>query len=201
ISSQVGLVPAGQLTLGGAEYRTEKPCSRLSLSGNPPAPSFQAHWLMSSGSLDPPPVKILLFGFGSAFQDTAVAPLVTAVVPQPATPPPVTWLQTLSQSSSAAGVPAVFVLVWASPSSWKMPVSCTACAAYGISNVRTIAAMMGSAKERRTRRIPAAPLACVIAFSPASSDFPVAGRLAAAPSPPPLGTFALPCASHLLRRH
>src|SRR5438552_18443686 len=185
MSSHVGFVPAGQFALGGSEYRTEKPCSRLSLSGNPPVRSFQAHWSMSIGSLDPPPVKKLLFGLGSAVQDTAVAPLVTAVVPQPATPPPVTWLQTLSQSSSAAGVPAVFVLVWASPSSWKMPVSCTACAAYGISNVRTIAAMRGSARERRTRRIPVAPLACVIAFSLRLPIFPVAGRLAAVPSPPP----------------
>src|SRR5256885_11727205 len=107
MSSQVGLPPEGQFVLGGAEYRAAKPCSRLSLSGSPPAPSFQAHWLMSIGSFDPPPVKMLLFGFGSADQDTAVAPLVTAAVPQPARPPPVTWLQTLSQSSSAAGVPAV----------------------------------------------------------------------------------------------
>src|SRR5213078_169611 len=169
--SQVGLPPEGQFVLGGAEYRAAKPCSRLSLSGNPPAPSFQAHWLMSIGSLDPPPVKILLFGFGAAVQDTAVAPLVTAAVPQPATPPPVTWLHTLSQSSSAAGVPAVFVLVCASPSSWKMPVSWTACAAYGMSNVRTIAAMRGSARERLTRRTPVAPLGCVIAFSLRLSDF------------------------------
>src|SRR6266566_2805511 len=117
MSSHVGFVPAGQFALGASEYRAEKPCSRLSLSGNPPASSFQAHWLMSIGSLDPPPVKMLLFEFGSAVQDTAVAPVVTAVVPHPATPPPVTWLQTLSQSSLAAGVPAVFVLDCASPSS------------------------------------------------------------------------------------
>src|SRR5438477_6200713 len=171
MSSQVGLPPEGQFVLGGAEYRAAKPCSRLSLSGSPPAPSFQAHWLMSIGSLDPPPVKMLLFGFGSAVQDTAVAPLVTAVVPQPARPPPVTWLQTLSQSSSAAGVPAVFVLVCASPSSWKMPVSCTACAAYGTNNVRTIAAMRATTRERLTRLILVAPLPCVIAFSLRLSDF------------------------------
>src|SRR2546426_2915942 len=144
------------------EYRTAKPCSRLSLSGNPPASSFQAHWLMSIGSLDPPPVKMLAFELGSAVQDTAVAPLVTAVVPQPARPPLVTSLQTLSQSSTAVGVPAVFVLDCASPSSWKMPASWTACAAYGTSNVRTIAAMSGSTRKRRTCRIPVAPLARVI---------------------------------------
>ena len=107
-------------------------------------------------------MKMLAFGLGSAVQDTAVAPLVTAVVPQPARPPPVTSLQTLSQSSTAVGVPAVFVLVCASPSSWKMPASWTACAAYGTSNVRIIAAMRGSTRKRRTCRIPVAPLARVI---------------------------------------
>src|SRR5437879_6243884 len=76
MSSHVGFVPAGQFALGASEYRAEKPCSRLSLSGNPPVRSFQAHWLMSIGSLDPPPVKKLLFGLGSATQDTAVAPEV-----------------------------------------------------------------------------------------------------------------------------
>src|SRR5437870_11789858 len=108
---------------------------------------------MLSGSLEPPPVKMLLFGFGSAVQDTAVAPVVTAVVPQPATPPPVAWLQTLSQSSFAGGVCAVFVADCASPSSWNMPVSCTACAAYGTSNVRTIAPTRGSTRKRLTCRI------------------------------------------------
>src|SRR2546425_13170751 len=103
------------------EYRAEKPCSRLSLSGNPPVRSFQAHWLMSIGSLDPPPVKKLLLGLGSAVQDTAVAPLGTAPGPQPARPPPGTWLQTLSQSSSAARVPAVFVPVAGAPTGWEMP--------------------------------------------------------------------------------
>src|SRR5436190_535043 len=61
INSQVGFVPDGQFVLGGAEYRAANPCSRLSLSGNPPTSSFQAHWLISIGSLDPPPVKKLLF--------------------------------------------------------------------------------------------------------------------------------------------
>src|SRR6266550_2927518 len=201
MSSHVGFVPAGQFALGASEYRAEKPCSRLSLSGNPPVRSFQAHWLMSIGSLDPPPVKKLLLGLGSAVQDTAVAPLVTAAVPQPARPPPVTWLQTLSQSSSAAGVPAVFVLVCASPSSWKMPVSCTACAAYGISNVRTIAAMRGSARERRTRRIPVAPLARVIgALHLSFAGLP--GRMATGGSAEPTPLWARSrChgASHLLR--
>src|SRR2546422_11474486 len=74
MGSRAVSVPAGQFGLGVPESRAEKPCSRLSLSGNPPVRSFQAHWLMSIGSLDPPPVKKLLFGLGSATQDTAVAP-------------------------------------------------------------------------------------------------------------------------------
>jgi hypothetical protein len=46
------------------------------LSGRPPA-SFQAHELTSIGSFEPPPVKMLVLVFGSAVQDTAVAPLVS----------------------------------------------------------------------------------------------------------------------------
>src|SRR5207248_2637286 len=95
----------------------------------------------------------------------AVGPEVTAVVPQPATPPPVAWLQTLSQSSFAGGVCAVFVADCASPSSWNMPVSWTACAAYGTSNVRTIAPTRGSTRKRLTCRIRVAPVPRVIAFS------------------------------------
>ena len=48
------------------------------MSGSPPAPSFHAHWLMSIGSLEPPPVKIVLFRLSSADHETAVAPLVFA---------------------------------------------------------------------------------------------------------------------------
>src|SRR2546425_498699 len=68
----------------GAVYRAAKLCSRLSLSGRPPA-SFHAHWLMSCGSFEPPPVKMEEFGFISATQSTAVAPpnaLVSLVVEQ-----------------------------------------------------------------------------------------------------------------------
>src|SRR5262245_46417165 len=46
-------------------YRAAKLCSRLSLSGRPPA-SFHAHWLISCGSFDPPPVKMDALRFGSA---------------------------------------------------------------------------------------------------------------------------------------
>ena len=39
---------------------------------------------MSCGSFEPPPVKIELFGFSSATQSTAVAPVVSLVVEQSA---------------------------------------------------------------------------------------------------------------------
>src|SRR5437667_7633963 len=77
MSSQVGLPPEGQFVLGGAEYRAAKACSRLSLSGSPPAPSFQAHWLTLSGSLEPPPTKRLAFRLSSATQEVATAPVVS----------------------------------------------------------------------------------------------------------------------------
>src|SRR5262252_9410520 len=91
-SSQVGAEPAGQVAEGGSEYLAAKLCSRLSLSGRPPAPSFHAHWLMSCGSFDPPPVKMVAFRFGSETQSTAVAPLVSpAVVHSGVTAVLVTW--------------------------------------------------------------------------------------------------------------
>src|SRR5215469_18233615 len=75
-TSQAGAPLLGQVDDGGSEYSAAKLCSRLSLSGRPPAPSFQAQLLMSCGSLAPPPVKIVAFGLGSGTQSTAVAPLV-----------------------------------------------------------------------------------------------------------------------------
>src|SRR5207247_9421705 len=89
---------------------------------------------MSIGSFEPPPVNVVALSEGplptrlSVVHATAFAgePVVTDVVPQPATPPPVTSLQTLSQSSNPEGVPTVFVNDAASPSSWNCPVSCTA---------------------------------------------------------------------------
>src|SRR6266568_1480281 len=140
MTSQVGKVPLGQwLASGVSEYRTAKACSRLSLLGRPPAPSFQDQDAMSCGSLEPPPVKMVALTLlqprpldptrQSPVHDTAVAPVVTSVVPQPLVPPPVTWLQTLSQSSTAAGTGGLpgCVAEEASPSSWKRPVSWTAC--------------------------------------------------------------------------
>jgi hypothetical protein len=38
--------------------------------------------LISCGSFDPPPVKMVAFRFGSATQSTAVAPVVLPVVEQ-----------------------------------------------------------------------------------------------------------------------
>src|SRR5216684_9100869 len=88
-------------------YRAAKLCTRLSLSGRPPDPSFHAQLLMSNGSLEPPPLKVLaarsdvvvgLFamqvgGVGCvALQSfdhaTAVAPLVLLDVEQSK---PATW--------------------------------------------------------------------------------------------------------------
>ena len=113
------------------------------MSGRPPTPSDQAQLLMSIGSFEPPPVNVVAFDEGpsptrlSVVHATAFAgePVVTDVVPQSATPPPVTSLQTLSQSSNAEGVPTVFVNEDASPSSWNRPVSCTATAV--LTNIAT----------------------------------------------------------------
>src|SRR5207245_7181320 len=146
--------------------RTAKACSRLSLSGRPPTPSDQAQLLMSIGSFEPPPVNVVALNDGpsptrlSVVHATAFAgePVVTDVVPQPATPPPVTSLQTLSQSSNAAGVPIVFVNDDASPSSWNRPVSCTA---------RTITTPAPTANARdsripqRLRQLPVGPTTCL----------------------------------------
>src|SRR5690349_2087188 len=101
----------GQVALEVFTYRAAKPWSRLSLSGSPPTLSFQAHWLMSCGSFDPPPVKSVQFEpvqapsgaiapWVSSAQATAVAPWVLSAVAQ--TVPPVAWWQTRSQSSGAA---------------------------------------------------------------------------------------------------
>src|SRR5262249_44129762 len=122
-SSQVAAPPVGQLGEGGSEYRAAKLCSRLSLSGRPPAPSFHAHWLMSCGSFDPPPVKMVAFGLGSATQSTAVAPLVSpADVHSGVVAVLVTWWQTLSQASPRAAP------LGALPSSSNAPGAGTACA-------------------------------------------------------------------------
>src|SRR5262245_12382064 len=83
----------GQAALDGIEYRAAKPWSRLSLSGSPPVSVFQAHWLMSIGSFDPPPVKIVQLvppaqpGVTTAASSThavAVAPCVLLGVGQAA---------------------------------------------------------------------------------------------------------------------
>src|SRR5207249_8208585 len=70
---------------------------------------------MSIGSLEPPPVKIVEFGLGSAAHATAFAPLVFEDVEQSV---PVTSWHTLSQSSDVDEV--------ALPSSSNAPVSWTA---------------------------------------------------------------------------
>jgi hypothetical protein len=88
----VDAVPLGQVPVfepvDGNVYLAAKLCSRLSFAGRPPAPSFHAHWLTSFGSFDPPPVKMVVFTFGSDTQSTAVAPVVLFVVEQSL---PVTW--------------------------------------------------------------------------------------------------------------
>src|SRR5262249_5864051 len=100
-------------------YRAAKPWRRLSLSGSPPA-SFHAHWLMSCGSFEPPPVKMDALELGSATQVTAVAPPEALVLDPVEQSVPNTWWYTLAQSSPAGGP------LTALPSSSNAPVSWTA---------------------------------------------------------------------------
>src|SRR5947207_6868593 len=97
---------------------------------------------------------VVVFWRLSVVHATAVAPLVTAVVPHPAIPPPVASLQTLSQSSNAGGVPTVLVDDAASPSNWNCPVSCTA-------RTITTPAPMAMTRDNRSpkglRHLPVAP--------------------------------------------
>src|SRR5215472_12020766 len=71
---------------------------------------------MNDGSFEPPPVKILLFGLGSAFHDTPVDVVVALAPPHAAGE--TTAAQMLSQSSPT--VPAG-VDCCASPSNWNAP--------------------------------------------------------------------------------
>ncbi len=161
------------------------------MSGNPPAPSFQAHWSMSIGSFDPPPVKIVEFGFASAVQATAFAPVVLEDVEQSL---PVTWWQTLSQSSDVEEV--------AIPSSSNTPVSWTACAPNGNRRVNSNATSTGITKCRRPRGCSVGLSIRFMEVSP--HPFRVrawsSGPTAAASSPPPRGrAFSLPWTSHPTR--
>src|SRR5439155_17244030 len=97
---------------------------------------------------------VVVFWRLSVVHATAVAPLVTAVVPHPAVPPPVASLQTLSQSSNPGGVGTVCVADDASPSSWNRPVSCTA------STIATPAPRASTRDNRgawRLRQLPLGP--------------------------------------------
>src|SRR6266852_4073315 len=80
----------GHVVAGVSEYRTAKAWSRLSLAGKPPAPSFQFQLLISCGSLEPPPVKMVALmvhdcdavRLVSQVHKPAVEPLVLDDVPQ-----------------------------------------------------------------------------------------------------------------------
>src|SRR6266705_6565798 len=80
----------GQVVAGVSEYRTAKAWSRLSLEGKPPAPSFQFQLLISCGSLEPPPVKMVAlmvhdcdaFRLVSQVHNPAVELVVLEDVPQ-----------------------------------------------------------------------------------------------------------------------
>src|SRR6478752_6843359 len=117
-SQLVAVAGAGQVEDFGMEYRAAKVSWRLSLSGRPPAWSFHCHPVSVSGSLDPPPVKMVAFCDPSLAQATAV--LLASRLPALAhwsgmeavvSLVMVTALQTESQSSLGG------VLVTALPSS------------------------------------------------------------------------------------
>src|SRR5258708_8710414 len=94
---QVGPPPAGHVVaLAGRLYRAAKPFRRTSLPGRPPAPWFQAQLLMSIGSLEPPPVKVVPPLADWEANSSAVAPFVLLVVEQSE---PTTCWQTRSQPS------------------------------------------------------------------------------------------------------
>src|SRR5258708_8162629 len=80
---QVGPPPAGQVVaLAGRLYRAAKPFRRMSLPGRPPEPWFQAQLLMSIGSLEPPPVKVVPLLADWEANSIAVAPFVFLVLEQ-----------------------------------------------------------------------------------------------------------------------
>src|SRR6266516_2583213 len=111
-------------------YRAANASTRSSLSGT--LPSFQFHWVMSSWSLEPPPVKML-----EGERSTTRSEIWTALLPTPGVAfvhpktPSAGHVYSLSQSSPVHprnggdgvgfgnAVPQVLAL--ASPSSWKTP--------------------------------------------------------------------------------
>src|SRR6478735_7563726 len=119
-TSQLVAVPGALQVVAffGIEYLAAKASWRLSLSGRPPSWSFHCHPVRVSGSLEPPPVKMVAFCEPSLAQATAV--LLASRLPALAhwsgmeavvSLVMVTALQTESQSSKGA------VLVTALPSS------------------------------------------------------------------------------------
>src|SRR5206468_4165045 len=95
---------------------------------------------MSIGSLEPPPVKIVEFGFGSAAHATAFAPVVFEDVEQSV---PVTSWHTLSHSQDVDEV--------ALPTSSNAPVSWTASTPLGIRSATRSAATTGATTKRLVR--------------------------------------------------
>src|SRR5262245_23908830 len=122
---------------------------------------------MSCGSLEPPPVKMLALGFGSATQSTAVAPPKAVVLFVVEQSPLTSWGQTLAQSSPGAGP------LTALPSSSNAPVSWTASAG-ATPSAMTAARELATASPRVSHRRPLRlPVPCV-------SDtliFPLLGRV------------------------